>query len=108
MLVSQRVAGRIARDFQGVYVAQAVDLLADLELGGTSPDGDERICGALVIIADGDIDRLIEAAAAAEIDWRDVLVRTGLENDDWRAHLDVALAPPTRGGRTSDAPGTVR
>ncbi len=96
MHVSQRVAGRIARDFRGEHAAQALDLLFSLDLGGTSPEGAERICGALAIIADGDIDRLIEAAAAAEIDWRDTLVSGGLENDDWRDRLDAALATTGR------------
>jgi hypothetical protein len=58
-----------------------------------SPDGDERICGAILIVADGDIDRLVDAAAEAELDWRDVLVRAGLEHDDWREELAGALAP---------------
>ncbi len=96
MHVSQRVAGRIASDFRGEHAAQALDLLSSLDLGGTSPEGAERICGALAIIADGDIDRLIEAAAAAEIDWRDTLVSAGLENDDWRDRLDAALATTGR------------
>ena len=104
MDVSQRIAGRIARDFRGEHATQAVDLLSSLEIGATSAEAAERICGALLIIAGGDEDRLVEAAVSAEIDWRDVLVRAGLEHDDWRARLDFALGLNALDGSMHDGP----
>lgn len=81
-----------------------IEILTSLELPGRrSPDGDERICGAVLIVADGDLDRLVEAAAEAEVDWRDVLVPAGLEHDDWREQLARAL--PTVGGAAHPGPG---
>jgi hypothetical protein len=44
-----------------------------------------------VLLARGDLDRFDAAVAAAEHDWRDVLVFTGLGNEDWRQTLDVEL-----------------
>ncbi|TFG69078.1 MAG: hypothetical protein E4H24_01765 [Thermomicrobiales bacterium] len=93
MNISPRVADRVARDFLGKRTSQVLELLSSLDLGGTSIEGDERICGAILIIADGDLDRLINAAAEAEIDWRDVLVLAGLENEDWPQRLDDVLGP---------------
>jgi hypothetical protein len=91
------MADRIAHDFRGRRASQVMELLSSLDLGGSSPEGDERICGAILLVADGDVDRLVSAVALAEVDWRDMLVSAGLENADWRKRLDDALArPPDR------------
>jgi hypothetical protein len=87
-----RVKDRITRDF-GARASEVEELLTGLNLGQGSPEGTERIVGAILIIAKGDVDRLILAASEAEMDWRDVLVWAGLENEDWRERLDGALAP---------------
>jgi carbohydrate kinase (thermoresistant glucokinase family) len=55
--------------------------------------GSERLQAALVRLADGDLDRL--RVAAAEPDWRDVLVAAGLEHEGWSATLDSWLGPET-------------
>jgi len=91
--LSDRIRARIDRDFSGDRKPQVVQLLATLLPPlHHSPGGDERLCGAILILADGDIDRLLEAAAQAERDWRDVLVAAGLANGDWPERLDSALA----------------
>jgi hypothetical protein len=92
MDLSPRIAARVGRDFRGGRTGQATYLLENLSLGSMTPRGFERICGAILIVADGDLDRLLRAAYDAEMDWRDVLVAAGLENDDWPARLDAALA----------------
>jgi hypothetical protein len=95
--LSPRIANRIARDFPGRRTAQVIELLTTLDPPlHHSPDGDERVCGAILIVAHGDIDRLVAAVADAERDWRDVLVAAGLENDDWPERLADALAPIDR------------
>jgi hypothetical protein len=92
--LSPRIVGRIARDFSGSRSSGVIALLTALDPPlHHSPDGDERICGAILIVAEGDVDKLVEAAALAERDWRDLLVSAGLEHDDWPRKLAIALAP---------------
>lgn len=43
----------------------------------------DRVHLAILLYARGEEERLREAAALASADWRDLLVATGLENDDW-------------------------
>lgn len=93
MRISPRVAERTSRDFGGQHSSQVLDILSSLDLGVSRMERDERICGAILIIAHGDVDLLVSTAAEAERDWRDVLVSAGLENDDWRERLDDALTP---------------
>jgi len=94
MDLSPRIDARVARDFKGRRTAEAAYVLEEIAVGSTTPEGFERICGAILIIADGDLDRLLRAACDAEMDWRDVLVAAGLAHDDWPARLDAALAAP--------------
>ena len=51
----------------------------------------ERVQAANVIWAQGDVDRLLDVLALTKIDWRDALVRAGLENEDWPDRLDAEL-----------------
>jgi len=107
MDVSPRVADYIAHAFRGPRAAEVVGLLASLDLPGRStPDGDERVCAAVVAIADGDVDRLIAAVIKAEVDWRDVLVSAGLANDDWRERLDQMLGPSSAEPRAAEDEGS--
>jgi hypothetical protein len=53
----------------------------------------ERVQAAVVIWANGDLARLRDARDLATQDWRDVLVRAGLADDDWRSLLDIELGP---------------
>jgi hypothetical protein len=50
---------------------------------GGGPEGTERVHAAVVIPADGDVDRLVVLAPEAEQDWRDVLVAAGLAGEGW-------------------------
>jgi len=95
--VSPRVAGRIATDFPGARGGQVAEILSALDLGRGTPDGDERLCAAILVLANGDTDRLLDAAAGAETDWRDVLVAAGMADDDWRERVDEALGPRSAG-----------
>lgn len=74
---SARLAARIRRDFPEPGSADAI--IANLgEL-----DTNERVQAAIVLWARGDLNRFRDSVALAFIDWRDVLVRGGLENEDW-------------------------
>ncbi len=91
--LSPRILARIARDFPDSRASEVADLLSALDPPlHHSPDGDERLCGAVLIVAGGDVDQLLEATALAELDWRDLFVSAGLEHDDWPMKLARALA----------------
>lgn len=78
---SDRLARRVRADFGATDEAESV--LA--EIGG------ERVQAAVILWARGDIGRLRDAAALARLDWRDALVRSGLDDDDWQQKLDAEL-----------------
>ena len=53
----------------------------------------ERVQAAVVLWAAGDLARLHDALDLAELDWRDVLVRADLADEDWPARLEAELGP---------------
>ena len=82
---SARLQARLRSDFREPSSADAlIDKLRAL-------DTEERIQAAIVLWARGDVNRFRDSLALAHVDWRDVLVRGGLENDDWEHVLDSAL-----------------
>jgi len=96
MEITSRVFERLDRDFgdrrdEALYVIHAVDI------GSDETYGSERIQTAMLIWAAGDLDRLVDAAALAETDWRDLLVNAELADDDWRDGVDAYLATPSSG-----------
>jgi hypothetical protein len=71
----------------------------------------ERLQTAAMICARGNLSKLHDAVALASTDWRDLLVRAELADDDWQTKLDTALAVfpcPCCGSLTLDEepPGT--
>lgn len=54
----------------------------------TIPNASEA---AIVLWGRGDLARIRDAQALATQDWRDVLLRAELANDDWRDKLDAQL-----------------
>lgn len=97
MSISERIARRVGRDYPASQRDAVIDLLESVELGSSAStvtdEGQERVHAAMLIVAAGNVDRLLEASALAEVDWRDVLVDAGLEHDDWRARLADVLGP---------------
>ncbi len=83
--VTERLAARVRRDFP--EKGSADDLIRRL---GELSDS-ERIQSAIVLWAAGDLARFNDSVALAGIDWRDVLVRGGLADDDWPTRLDQEL-----------------
>lgn len=87
---SGRLARRVGADF-GDAAAEVVQLLDE------SPHP-ERVQAAAVLWAQGRDDRLLDALALADLDWRDLLMRThgtayDLATEGWEARLDAALGP---------------
>lgn len=83
--VTARLASRVRRDFPEPGSADAlIGRLAALSQG-------ERVQAAVVLWATGDLHRFQDALALCEVDWRDVLARAGLADDDWPQRLDAEL-----------------
>jgi hypothetical protein len=83
---SARLQARIRRDFPEADIADAlIDELRSLA-------AEERVQASIVLWATGDLSRFHDSLALAEVDWRDVLVRGGLANEDWRQVLYSALS----------------
>jgi hypothetical protein len=83
--VTERLATRVRRDFP--EEGSADDLIRRL---GELTDS-ERSQSAIVLWAAGDLARFNDSVALAGVDWRDVLVRGGLADDDWPTRLDQEL-----------------
>jgi hypothetical protein len=83
--ITSRLQRRIDLDFP-----DDPETVAQLVRGAAEHEG---VQAAVVLWAKGDRNRLDNAVAVAGKDWRDALVRAGLENDDWRNRLDVELGP---------------
>jgi hypothetical protein len=82
--VTSRLAERVRRDFPSLGTDDLVRRLADGAQG-------ERLQAAVVLWAEGDLSRFEDSLALCEVDWRDVLVRSGLADDDWPHRLDAEL-----------------
>jgi hypothetical protein len=85
--VSERLRRRIERDFPEPGSASAV-----IEMVGEASES-ERVQAAMVVWGRGDLVRLRDARDLAEQDWRDVLVRADLADEDWPSRLDAELGP---------------
>lgn len=97
-MLSARARARIVRDFGRVREADIAQLLDALRLPliGDSDEARERIHAAILLAAAGNPRRLSEAAALAQLDYRDLLMNTGLASPDWRTRVDAELGPPRR------------
>jgi hypothetical protein len=86
---SNRIAERLAADFG----TGAPPMLSTLERLKVPAQVDpERIHAAIVIAAQGSQSLFEDALEHAQVDWRDLLDRTGLADDDgWRRAVDDAL-----------------
>lgn len=83
--VTPRLASRVRHDFPEPGSADA--LIGRLATVGEG----ERVQAAVVLWARGDLGRFDDSLALCEVDWRDVLVRGGLADDDWPERLDAEL-----------------
>ncbi len=83
--VSPRLVRRVRRDFAEPGSADdVIGRLATVESG-------ERVQAAVVLWAWGDLGRFDDSLALCEVDWRYVLVRGGLADDDWPQRLNDEL-----------------
>jgi hypothetical protein len=96
-MITQRLEARVRRDFgpsdADVVLTMLAELCPDLPDFRKDSEGTERVLAAVVVFADGNSQRFLDAAALALIDWRDVLMAAGLANESWRNDLAEALGP---------------
>ena len=86
MLVSDRLRRYIEAAFEQADAPLALRLLSDWTL--PVEGAGERLHAAALIRADGDVDALAEALDLGKVDYRDLLMYTGLEHEDWPKRLD--------------------
>jgi hypothetical protein len=55
---------------------------------------DERVQAAIVLWGQGNLAPIRDAQQLALADWRDVLMRAELADEDWRARIDAEFGPP--------------
>ena len=89
--MTPRLEARIRSDFAADDAKLVVDELDALTLPLIDGSAPERIQAAIVMLAGGDLAKFDEAVRIARVDWRDVLVASGLGNVDWPARLDLEL-----------------
>ena len=92
LAVSRRLEARVRRNFAGDVADVVLARLAALSPARAEKQSAERIQAATVLLAEGDLEKFEHAAQRAELDWRDVLVWSGL-SVGWRARLDEELGP---------------
>jgi hypothetical protein len=91
LTISPRLERRVRREFAVGSAAAALSRLASLQLALAGKQSTERIQTAIVVLAAGDLAKLEQTAQYAEVDWRDVLVWSGLAEATWPARLDEEL-----------------
>ena len=87
--MSPRLRRHVQSDFPSAGSAAEVERLV------TDATESERVQAAIVLWSGGDLGRLHEAIALAGADWRDVLVRADLADEDWSSRLDDELGTTT-------------
>ncbi len=85
--VTARLRRRIERDFALQGNAEEVEWIV------SQARDSERIQAAIVLLAAGDLERLLDAVDLALIDSRDLLVAAELAHEGWALRLDACLGP---------------
>jgi lipase chaperone LimK len=91
MNLTARILSRLERDFKASERDRARYIIESVDIGDDETEGSERIQTAMLMLANGNLDRLLEAAVLTETDWRDLLVDADLADDDWRPKADAYL-----------------
>jgi hypothetical protein len=94
-MVSRRLEAKVRNDFSSAVTEDVLRRLDALNLSLAEKQSRERIQAAIVLLAAGNPDKFEHYAGVAQADWRDVLVFSGLGNEDWSARLEKELGPAT-------------
>lgn len=87
MAVTKRIASVIAQQY-GNDADTVIWLVEEAELKTFKKPAHERIAAAVIIYADGDVDRLFGALREMQIDWRDLLMIAHIGNPGWQSRVD--------------------
>ncbi len=79
-LVKQQARKLFAPDTVDLITSELETMRLPLVNEGTAP---ERIHLAILYLSGGDMQKFDEACRLAKLDWRDLLVATGLANENW-------------------------
>jgi hypothetical protein len=90
-IVSRRLEAKVRKDFSAAAAGDALRRLDALNLAMAENQSLERIQAAIVLLAGGNPYKFDYNARLAEADWRDVLVFSGLGDEDWPGRLDDEL-----------------
>jgi hypothetical protein len=90
-VIGARLLRRIQRDFPDAEAARGV--VGALRKLALEEKYSERILAAAVFSAGADVNRFRSAIRLAGLDWRDLLMGSGLEHANWRDVLDEELGP---------------
>ncbi|MFJ7415613.1 hypothetical protein ACIQWZ_33145 [Streptomyces sp. NPDC098077] len=85
------ITSRIADKLEGQYGVDAgliFSLLEEAERRVFNEAAEEKVTAAVVIVADGSADKLLDAIELMEADWRDLLIAADLACADWPARLN--------------------
>jgi hypothetical protein len=85
--MTPRLRRRIERDFPEPGSAEGVVRLV------SEASDSERVQAAIVLWARGDLARIRNSVELVKSDWRDVLVRGDLADEDWPDKLEAELGP---------------
>ena len=91
--ISDRLTMWITAEFAPGSSAQVMEALRALSADQVGGQGSERVLSPLVVRTAGEWDRFTQNRALLDHDWRDVLVRADLANEDWPYRLDAILGP---------------
>ncbi len=95
MGVSERIAARVREDFRSEDVEEALRELATAYDG----QGSDRMQAAVVLRAEGDLKQLKRDVRESHIDFRDVLMYSGMEHGNWPEVLEREFPVPDERGR---------
>ncbi|MFG2869531.1 hypothetical protein [Streptomyces sp. NPDC048338] len=86
-MITSRIAARI-EDQYGVEANSVSSLLKEAEEKVFHEAAEEKITAAVIILADGNVGKLIDAIELMETDWRDLLIAAELAHADWPSTLN--------------------
>jgi hypothetical protein len=92
-VVSGRLEAKVRDNFSAYAAEDVLRRLGALNLALAEKQSRERLQAAIVLLAAGDPDTFDYCARLADVDWRDVLVFSGLGDGDWLTRLDKELGP---------------
>ena len=85
---SARLERKIRQDFLPSEADQVVSRLSALPETSQSA---ERIQAAMIVRSGGNWERFLYEIELVQVDWRDTLMGTGLEREDYKVRLDQLL-----------------